>query len=281
MRLVTYTTPTGAAAVGVRGEDGILPTGEADMLALIRGGAAALERARAGAERAREAGEAIADATLLAPLPRPGRMLFCGINYHDHVREVPGRSVPSEPKIFAKIVPEATGPGAPILSPGEELGLDFEAELALVIGRTARHVPAERALEHVFGYTIVNDVSARAVQIGRGQLTFGKGFDSFCPAGPELVTADEVPDPLALQISTWVNGERKQHASTAEMIFSPAELIAFLSEHCTLEPGDLISTGTPAGVGGFREPPQYLRPGDEVAIEIDGLGRLQNPVVAA
>jgi 2-keto-4-pentenoate hydratase/2-oxohepta-3-ene-1,7-dioic acid hydratase in catechol pathway len=158
--------------------------------------------------------------------------------------------------------------------------VDYEVELAIVIGKTTRGVAREEALNHVFGYTVVNDVSARDVQFRDNQMTTGKGFDTFCPLGPEIVLTDEIPDPQALRVASYVNGERRQSSPTSDMLFDVATLIAFYAQHITFYPGDIITTGTPAGVGTFRKPPLYLRPGDSVTVEVDAIGRLTNPVTA-
>ena len=277
MRIVRY-QDSGVTHVGVRRDGQVFPTGFKTVAELIRGGDDALAAASAHAEGALDRG--VVPGRLLAPVERPGRMFFCGVNYADHVAEVPDRPYPTEPSIFAKAVVEVSGPGDPIVLPREGLGPDYEAELAVVIGRRATRVLAENALDYVFGYTVVNDVSARTLQFDHGQLILGKGIDTFCPVGPELVTRDELADPGHLAVRTYVNGELRQDGTTAEMIFDPQDLIAFISDVITLEPGDLISTGTPAGVGGFRDPPACLEPGDEVTVEVDAIGQLTNPVVA-
>ena len=214
------------------------------------------------------------------PIERPGKIVCVGLNYRDHATES-GLELPTRPLLFAKWQSSIIGPGEPIVLPPVSDEVDFEAELGVVIGERARSVSADRALDHVGGYVCVNDVSARDVQMGDGQWTRGKSFDSFCPIGPRLVPAGEIPDPQDLGIRCIVNGEPLQDSSTAEMVFGVAEVIAFVSEAITLEPGDLIATGTPAGVGFARKPPIFLADGDEVTVEIDGLGSLTNPVVAA
>jgi 2,4-didehydro-3-deoxy-L-rhamnonate hydrolase len=214
------------------------------------------------------------------PIDRPGKIVCVGLNYRDHAAES-NLTLPSRPLLFAKWQTALIGPGEDIVLPPVSDEVDYEAELGVVIGRRARRVSAGDALEYVAGYLCVNDVSARDVQMGDGQWTRGKSFDSFCPIGPELVAADRIADPQALGIRCLVNGEALQDSSTAEMVFSVAEVIAFASEAITLEPGDLIATGTPAGVGFARTPPVFLRDGDEVTVEIDGIGSLTNPVRAA
>ncbi len=214
------------------------------------------------------------------PIERPSKIVCVGMNYRDHAAEQ-GLDVPEQPLLFAKWPNGLIGPGEAIVLPPDPSQVDYEAELGVVIGRSARGLRTEDALDAVAGYVCVNDVSARDLQFADGQWTRGKSLDTFCPVGPRLVPAAEVPDPQRLGIRCRVNGELLQDSSTAQMVFSVAEIVAFVSTWLTLEPGDLIATGTPAGVGFTREPPVYLRPGDEVTVEIDGLGALVNPVVAA
>jgi 2-keto-4-pentenoate hydratase/2-oxohepta-3-ene-1,7-dioic acid hydratase in catechol pathway len=213
------------------------------------------------------------------PIDRPGKIICVGLNYRDHAAES-NAPAPTRPLLFAKWETALIGPGAEIVLPAVSGEVDYEAELGVVIGRRARGASVEDALDHVAGYLCVNDVSARDVQMGDGQWTRGKSFDTFCPIGPRLVPADGI-DPQALGIRCLLNGEPLQDSTTAEMIFSVAEVISFASEAITLEPGDLIATGTPAGVGFARTPPIFLRDGDEVTVEIDGIGSLTNPVRAA
>ena len=221
---------------------------------------------------------------LLAPVEP--RNIFCiGLNYRAHAAET-GAPIPDKPVVFMKPTTAVVGPGDPIMLPAAcEHGpeVDYEAELAVVIGRTARDVGVDQALEHVLGYTCACDVSARRWQKqgGGGQWIRGKSFDSFCPLGPALVTADEIPDPQALDLSCVINGETMQQGSTSDMIFSVAELIAFLSRDTTLLPGTLILTGTPPGVGFARKPPVFLADGDRVEVSIEGIGTLTNPVLDA
>jgi len=232
------------------------------------------------------AGEPVAhrleDVTYAPPVVRPGKVLGIGVNYRDHAAET-GRQPPAEPVFFNKFATSLVGHRGAIVHPGPSVTakLDYEGELAVVIGRPARHVPEVDALRHVFGYTVFNDVSARDLQYRDGQFVKGKGLDGFAPMGPWIVTADEVPDPQALSIRLTLNGRTMQAGRTGDMIFSVAQLISYLSRLMTLEPGDVIATGTPAGVGTARKPPVYLEPGDVVAVEIEGIGRLENPVVSA
>jgi 2-keto-4-pentenoate hydratase/2-oxohepta-3-ene-1,7-dioic acid hydratase in catechol pathway len=208
---------------------------------------------------------------------RPGKIVAAGMNYRDHAAEA-GLLVPERPVLFAIWPSSVIGPGEAIVIPAASSEIDYEAELGVVIGERARDVPVERALNVVAGYTCYNDVSARDLQFADGQWTRAKSFDTFSPVGPRVAPASEIPDPQALGIRCLVNGETLQDSTTAEMVFSVAELIAFASRAITLEPGDLLVTGTPAGVGFTREPPVFLRPGDEVTVEIDGIGALTNPV---
>ena len=189
-------------------------------------------------------------------------------------------ALPEVPTVFAKFANTVTGHLHPIVLPKNSLKPDYEAEFAVVIGQGGRHIPEARWRQHVFGYTIVNDVSARDFQMATSQWTMGKTFDTFAPMGPVIVTADEIEDPHHLAISLTLNGELMQNSNTSNLIFGVPQLIAFLSSVMTLTPGDIISTGTPAGVGFARKPPRWLLPGDEVAVEVEGIGRLVNPVVA-
>jgi 2-keto-4-pentenoate hydratase/2-oxohepta-3-ene-1,7-dioic acid hydratase in catechol pathway len=211
------------------------------------------------------------------PIDRPSKIVCVGLNYRDHASESQ-MDVPAAPLLFAKWPNSLVGNGAAIVLPQSAREADFEAELGLVIGRGGRDIAPDDALDHVSGYLCANDVSARDVQFADGQWTRGKSFDTFCPVGPELVPAADVADPQALRIRCLVNGEVLQDASTADMIFPIADVIAHVSAGIALEPGDLILTGTPPGVGFVRTPPVYLEHGDEVTVEIEGVGTLTNPV---
>ncbi len=208
----------------------------------------------------------------------PQKIVCIGLNYRDHAREQ-GVDLPERPLLFAKWPNTLIGDGDPIRIPPITQQVDYEAELGVVIGTRTSRVSVEEALGCVRGYVVANDVSARDLQFGDKQWVRGKSLDTFCPVG-ELVPAADVPDPQALPIRAILNGETVQDSSTGEMVFGVAELVAFVSQAITLEPGDLILTGTPHGVGAFREPPLWLEPGDEIRIEIDGVGTLTNPVVA-
>jgi 2-keto-4-pentenoate hydratase/2-oxohepta-3-ene-1,7-dioic acid hydratase in catechol pathway len=241
---------------------------------LIAAGPKALDRAIEGR------GAPLADATYAAPL-RPGKIVCIGLNYLDHIRESNAER-PTAPLIFAKFPSAVIGPAEPIpVDRTLSERVDWEVELAAVIGRRIRNARAADALDGVFGYTVANDVSARDLQVSDGQWVRAKSIDGFCPLGPVIVTADEVGDPQRLALRTTVNGETMQDSTTAEMLFGVAELIEFCSRSFTLEPGDLLLTGTPWGCGEFMEPQRSLAPGDEVEVAIEGIGALRNPVVAA
>jgi len=216
----------------------------------------------------------------LGPLFKPRNVLCIGLNYKDHAAEG-GVPLPEKPVVFAKLTSCITGPNVPIVIPPDTQEVDYEAELAVVIGRRCRGVSTSEALDYVAGYTCLNDVSARDFQRGDGQWIRAKSQDTFGPMGPYLVTSDDIPDPQTLPISCSVNGKVLQNSNTRMMIFGVRELIAFISRGITLEPGDVISTGTPHGVGFAQKPPVFLKPGDEVVVEIKGIGRLSNPVRAA
>jgi 2-keto-4-pentenoate hydratase/2-oxohepta-3-ene-1,7-dioic acid hydratase in catechol pathway len=217
--------------------------------------------------------------TFVAPVPAPNKVVCVGRNYAEHAAET-GSAVPTEPQLFAKWANAVVGSGVDVILPSITHALDYEAELVAVIGSTAHRVTEARALEHVFGYTCGNDISARDLQFGDTQWIRGKALDSFAPMGPWIVTADEIPDPQRLGIRCVVNGETRQDDTTANMVFSVARIIAFITEAITLEPGDVIYTGTPPGVGHGRTPPTYLQPNDVVRVEIDGIGAIENRIVA-
>jgi 2-keto-4-pentenoate hydratase/2-oxohepta-3-ene-1,7-dioic acid hydratase in catechol pathway len=221
----------------------------------------------------------LTEVRLLAPVPRPGKIVCVGLNYRDHARET-GQAIPTEPVLFPKYANSVVGPGADVVVPPEAEKVDYEAELAVVIGRRASVVSTAEALDHVAGYACANDVSSRSLQFRSAQWLLGKAIDTFLPLGPYLVTADEVPDPQALGIRCLVNDEVLQSSTTGQMVFGVAELVSFISRTITLEPGDLLVTGTPSGVGMAADPPRFLRPGDRMRVEIDGLGELENTVRA-
>ena len=220
------------------------------------------------------------DAYWLAPVPRPGKLICIGLNYRDHAAESK-MPIPERPVIFSKFSTGVIAPGEAVVLPETSTQVDYEAELAVVIGRRAKNVSATHALDYVLGYTAFNDVSARDFQFADGQWQRGKSCDTFAPMGPTIVTADALRDPHKLPIKLILNGKTMQDSNTDQLIFGVPELIEFLSETITLEPGDLIATGTPPGVGFARNPPVFLQPGDEMVVEIEGIGKLNNPVVAA
>jgi 2-keto-4-pentenoate hydratase/2-oxohepta-3-ene-1,7-dioic acid hydratase in catechol pathway len=214
------------------------------------------------------------------PIERPSKIVCVGLNYRDHAEEQ-GTPLPKAPLLFAKWPNTLIGPGEPIVIPDVTKQVDYEAELGVVIGQTVRNASADNALDAVAGYLCLNDVSARDLQFADKQWTRGKSPDTFCPIGPQLVPASEIPDPQALRVRAILNGETLQDSTTANMVFGVAELIAYITQAITLEPGDLIATGTPAGVGAFRDPPIFMQPGDEITIEVEGVGTLTNPVQSA
>jgi len=221
---------------------------------------------------------ALDDITLLPPIPRPGKFLCVGLNYLDHIEET-GADKPEYPTIFNKQSTCVIGPGAAIHKPRVSDKLDYEGELGMVIGRRCRHVPKERAREVIGGYLVVNDVSVRDWQSHSPTWTMGKSFDTHGPIGPWLVTGDEIEDPHRLDVKTWVNEELRQDTNTRHLLFTCHDLVAYLSTAFTLEPGDIIATGTSSGVGFRMKPRGYIKAGDTVRIEIEGIGTLENPVV--
>ncbi|MDP9381392.1 MAG: fumarylacetoacetate hydrolase family protein [Chloroflexota bacterium] len=259
------------------------------MLEFIGRGEEALETARQ-VLRGSPQSVPLAEVRLLAPIPRPPRNVMCvGWNYAEHFEEGQGRrgpggsdEMPEYPTFFTKLPTSIIGPGEGVQFDARiSTKLDWEVELAVIIGRSGRDIQPEQAMEHVFGYTIANDVSVRDVQRRHGNQWFrGKSMDTHCPLGPWIVTADELSDPQQLHLSCRVNGELKQDASTEYMVFQIPRLIQELSLGTTLQPGDVVLTGTPSGVGFARTPPEYLKPGDVMELEIEGIGKLANPVVA-
>ena len=259
---------------------GLSGAGFPDLLSVIAGGADALDRVQRWASSAPGASRHDPDAVkLAAPIARPPKIICIGLNYRDHAIES-NMPIPETPTVFAKFSTAVIGPGQPIVLPKASTRPDYEAEFAVVIGKRGRHIPEDRWQEHVFGYTILNDVSARDFQMATSQWMIGKTFDTFAPIGPAIVTADEIADPHKLAISLELSGEVLQDSNTSNLIFGVPKLVAYLSSVFTLEPGDIIATGTPSGVGFARKPPRYLKAGDECRVRIEGLGELYNPVVA-
>ncbi|MDX2141473.1 MAG: fumarylacetoacetate hydrolase family protein [Chloroflexota bacterium] len=248
-----------------------------DMMSLLAGGDALLTRAQQSMNGAKTL--SLGDVRLLPPLPRPGKIICIGLNYRDHAAET-GQPIPQYPIVFSKYANTVIAHGDPIVLPRVTDQVDYEAELGFVIGKRARYIKAADAMDYVAGYLPINDVSARDYQTRISQWTMGKTFDTFAPMGPALVTRDDVPDPGNLRISLTIDGETLQDSNTRELIFGIPQLVEALSEVMTLEPGDIVSTGTPPGVGMARKPQRYLRPGESVSVMIEGLGTLTNPVVA-
>jgi acylpyruvate hydrolase len=289
MKLVTFKDAGSSRLGALRVQDGMTTVVDLQRAApglpdTLVGLLAAGEQAWATARDALESAPASAThdletVALQAPIPRPGKIICIGLNYRDHAEES-GQPVPDYPTVFAKYANCIIGPGEPIVLPAVTEQVDYEAELAFVIGRRARHVGEDEALEYVGGYVPFNDVSARDFQMRTSQWTLGKTFDTFGPIGPALVTADEIGDPHDLAIRLMIGDEVLQESNTRHLIFPIHHLIAYLSQIMTLEPGDVIATGTPAGVGMARNPKRFLRPGDVVRVEIEGLGTLENPVIA-
>jgi 2-keto-4-pentenoate hydratase/2-oxohepta-3-ene-1,7-dioic acid hydratase in catechol pathway len=287
MRLVTFEDGLGARPGALDGMGRVLDLSAADprlprdMPGLI---ALGVEAAREAASRAPVA----THARLLAPIPRPPKNVFCvGKNYHEHAREFAGSGfdggakdvIPPFPVVFTKPHTAIIPTGAAIPSGNDPTGgLDYEGELAVVIGRGGKGISRGNAMAHVFGYTLINDVTARHLQKRHSQWVLGKGLDGFCPMGPAILTADEVPDPRSLVLTTQVNGEPRQKAAVADLIFDIPTLIEAISAGITLEPGDVIATGTPVGVGIGFDPPRFLKPGDVVRIEVAEIGVLENVV---
>jgi 2,4-diketo-3-deoxy-L-fuconate hydrolase len=269
LKLVTYSVDGGGTRVGALEGEEIRPLAHEDMIEFIEQG---------GSPEPGEDTVALGDARLHAPIAGPEKVIGIGLNYEDHAAET-GADIPEKPIVFAKYANTVIGPGETIRIPPITGQADYEAELAVVVGRAARNVPESEALDYVFGYMNANDVSSRDLQFSEGgQWTRSKSIDTFCPVGPYIATRDEVPDPQDLSIRCVLNGEVMQDGTTSKMIFSVAELVSFLSQGMTLVPGDIIVTGTPPGVGSARDPQVWLKDGDEVTIEIEGLGTLTNPV---
>ena len=281
MRLVTFTAEAGSPQVGVIAGEQVIPIeGYADMVGLLSAGDSALAVADkiSRGERSSKTRYPLNSVTLLAPVARPGKIIAVGLNYRDHALETK-QPIPTTPIIFAKFPSSINGPEADVVLPGDDPQSDYEAELAVVIGRKAKAVSEADALNYVAGYMPLNDVSARRWQFADKQWVRGKSPDTFCPTGPWLTTRDEVSDPHALGIRMRVNGVVVQNSNTSNLIFGVPALIAFLSAAITLDAGDIIATGTPGGVGVFRDPPVFLKAGDVMEVDIEGLGVLRNRVV--
>jgi 2-keto-4-pentenoate hydratase/2-oxohepta-3-ene-1,7-dioic acid hydratase in catechol pathway len=281
MKLATFTW-RGASRIGVVEEGGVADLAAAapelprEMLGLLEAGPAALTAARRAAASAPRI--PLAEVRLEAPIRRPPKFLGVGLNYADHVAES-GLETPKHPTIFNKQSACVVGPRDPVHLPRASQALDYEGELGFVIGRRCRHVPREKAAQVIAGYLVVNDVTVRDWQLRIPTWTIGKSFDTHGPTGPWIVTTDEIPDPHGLALRTWVNGELRQDSSTKQLIFDCFALVEHLSTAFTLEPGDVVATGTPGGVGIALKPPKLLRAGDVVRIAIEGIGEIENTVI--
>jgi 2-keto-4-pentenoate hydratase/2-oxohepta-3-ene-1,7-dioic acid hydratase in catechol pathway len=286
MRLATLQSDNGPRAV-VRAGDRYVDLAATDpnlpgsIIGLLEGGAGMLADVRRVAASAKAVATPVAGARYHAPIPDPHKIICLGLNYRDHAIET-GKAIPAEPVLFGKYATALIGHGEAIVLPKVSHRVDYEAELVIIVGKKGRHISKEKAFEYVAGYCVGHDVSARDWQF-KGetkQWMSGKTFDTFAPLGPELVTADEVPDPHILPIRLRLNGQAMQASNTTQLIFGVPEILAYVSQIMTLQPGDLIFTGTPPGVGDARKPPVYMKPGDVAEVEIDGIGLLRNPVVA-
>jgi 2-keto-4-pentenoate hydratase/2-oxohepta-3-ene-1,7-dioic acid hydratase in catechol pathway len=283
MRIVTFELDGRQAPGAVVNETTVIDLsslGAPSVLDFIAGGEAlSAKAAQFIAQAPQSARKPLSSVRLLAPIPKPRKLICVGLNYRDHAEET-GSAIPDVPTIFNKFATAVIAPGDEIVLPNVSKAPDYEAEFAFVIGQGGRRITAGGWRKHVFGYTIVNDVSARDYQRATTQWLMGKTFDTFAPMGPWIVTADEIEDPHALDISMTINGEVLQNSNTRNLIFKIPDLISFLSSVFTLEPGDIVSTGTPAGVGMARNPQRFLKPGDTTVVKIAGIGTLSNPVVA-
>jgi 2-keto-4-pentenoate hydratase/2-oxohepta-3-ene-1,7-dioic acid hydratase in catechol pathway len=285
MRFATIETPQGAKAVAVEDQhyidlQSVNPMVPASLRQILASGAAALRAVEDAASHPQATKHNLATARFLPPIPDPPKIVCLGLNYADHAKEG-GVPVPKDPVLFSKYATALIGHGDAIVLPPVSNEVDYEAELVVVVGKRGRHLTADQAMGYVAGYTMGHDVSARDWQLKKDgkQWMVGKTFDTFAPLGPVLVTSDEVPNPHSLGIRLRLNGATMQNSNTNQMIFPVSAVVAYLSQVFTLEPGDLIFTGTPPGVGFARKPPVYLQAGDVVEVEIDGLGVLRNPVI--
>jgi acylpyruvate hydrolase len=285
MKLMMF-EKTGGPALGLVEGNSVIdlaaadPSLPKDLAALITASPAALANVRAAAAKALASAKLpLASVKIALPIARPAKFICVGLNYALHAKEG-GHPIPTYPSFFLRVPTSLTAAGAPVVRPKASIQLDYECELTIVVGKGGRHIPEAKALDHVFGYTLFNDVSVRDFQRKTTQWTPGKNFDGTGPLGPWVVTADELPPGASgLRICTRVNGETMQDSNTSDMIFSTANIIATLSEFMTLEPGDLIATGTPSGVAHARKPPAWMKAGDAVEVEVEGIGVLSNRIV--
>jgi 2-keto-4-pentenoate hydratase/2-oxohepta-3-ene-1,7-dioic acid hydratase in catechol pathway len=278
MKLVSFSSSDGRVRPGSLIEDGSMVAdlsvaGYEDTLAVI------IDRFGASGHAGTYPVYPISDVRLHAPLADPPRVFAIGLNYRDHAKES-GMAIPTTPVVFFKLTTSIIGPGDPIVLPKNSTQPDYEAEMAFVIGKGGYRIPASAWSEHVYGYTIVNDVSARDVQFASSQWSMSKSFPTFCPLGPAIVSTDEIGDPHHLAIRLIIDGEVLQNSNTSELVFKVPELVEYLSSITPLLPGDVISTGTPPGVGLGRTPKRWLKPGETVTVTVEGLGALTNPVIA-
>lgn len=278
MKLYTFSRD-GKEAIGVQREDRLvlLDSQFSNMLELISAGAEGLLTVRQVLDSS-SADISFEDVELRAPIPRPGKIFCSGLNYKSHVTENPNAKFLSDPRFFVKVSDAVIGPGHPIRHPGMAFDVDYEVELAVVIGSPLYRTKQAEVMSHVFGYTILHDVSARVIQFKDNNEDMGKNFDTFCPMGPCIVTADEIPEPDKLRLRLELNGVEMQNGTNEDWCFPIPRLLAWLSMGTTLKPGDIVSTGTPAGIGYFRDPKVFLKPGDLCRLSIDGIGVLENPV---
>lgn len=283
MKLVTFSRRNGGHDhhAGVLDGDRVADLTEAGLAdsvgEVVAGGKAVLDRIRGGLANAPR--YALDEVKLEAPI-RPGKVLCSGINYKGHAEENPNAKMPEEPFFFAKLPTSVVGPDDPIAKPELTDQMDYEVEFAAVVGKPLHKAAEAEVMPAIFGYTLLNDVSARDVQFKDNQITIGKNFAGFAPIGPTIVTADELTDPDNVRLKTRLNGKTLQDGSTSDWLFQLPRLISFLSQYVPLEPGDIVTTGTPAGVGIFQKPPVFMKAGDVIEIEADGIGVLKNPIVA-
>jgi 2-keto-4-pentenoate hydratase/2-oxohepta-3-ene-1,7-dioic acid hydratase in catechol pathway len=274
MRLYTFEVNK-TTKIGVERNGQLIELPYASMIDLIKAGRSGL----AAAKKADGVAHDLKKAKLLAPIPRPGKIFCSGLNYKSHIEENPGAKMLEDPRFFAKFPDNVIGPKAPIRYPGEKYQMDYEVELAVIIGKTLKvGSGSEAVMDAIFGYTILHDVSARWMQFKDANEMLGKNFETFAPMGPCIVTADEIPDSSKLRLTLKLNGQIMQDRTNEDWCFPLPRLIAWLTQAITLNPGDVVSTGTPAGVGLFRQPPVWLKPGDVCELEISGIGKLVNPV---
>jgi 2-keto-4-pentenoate hydratase/2-oxohepta-3-ene-1,7-dioic acid hydratase in catechol pathway len=280
MKFVTFSELNGSARAGLLVDGAVidlLSIGYANVLDIIVGGAASSRKIEDAVATLPEI--PLDKVRLHAPLPNPPRIFCVGLNYRDHAIESK-MEIPKVPTIFLKLPSAVIGPQASIELPSISAQPDYEAEFAIVVGKQGSKIPRDKWEDYIFGYTILNDISARDIQLATTQWTLGKSFDTFCPIGPAIVTSDEIADPHELDIKLSIDGEVLQHSNTRELIFKAPDLLAYVSSITTLQPGDIISTGTPHGVGLGRTPNRWLKPGETVRVEIEGIGTLVNPVIA-